>query len=273
LQNKSGESREVAWPILRFKSAARRNEDRAMRAVIALVALLLLAGQGLDPLAPSNAEKANAPAQPAPAGEPVAGSPDPVGNLPANPPAAGSAPIGKVSPAGPATTPAAKTKDPKAKTDTAAAGKPEVLPWEGKPLAPPAAPDPKAAAASPCNGLFEAGCREQKKACAWIGELKQVDGSVVPGRCAPRVKKAQAPAAAKPKPKPKPAADPAAAAAAPTVDGGSASATAAPATEPAAAPASPVTITVNPPANPPSAASADPAAEEGIPVPAQPYRK
>jgi hypothetical protein len=249
-----------------------------MRAIVALVALLLLAGQGLDPLAPSNAEKANAPAQPAPVVESVTGAPDPIGNLPANPPA-GSAPIGKVSPASPAATPAAKTKDPKAKTDTAAAGKPEVLPWEGKPLAPPAAPDPKAAAASPCNGLFEAGCREQKKACAWIGEMKQVDGSVVPGRCAPRVKKAQAPAAAKPKPKPKPAADPAADPAAAAATGEPSAPAAPPAADaapaaPAAkpAPASPVTITVNPPATTPAAA-ADPAAEEGIPAPAKPYSK
>jgi len=246
-----------------------------MRAIIALVALLLLSGQGIDPLAPSNEDKSSATAAPAPAAEPVVGTPDPAGTVPANPPAAGSAPIGTVSPAEPgAAAPAkakdAKAKDQKLKADTAAAGKPEVLPWADKPLTPAPPVDPsKAAAASPCDSQQEAGCREQKKKCAWVAEMKHTDGSVVPGRCAPRatapVKKAQAPAAAKPKPKPKPPAEPAAAVAPPSAEAAPAEPSAKP------APASPVTITVNPPSGAtPPAAPADSAAEEGIPAPAAP---
>lgn len=251
-----------------------------MRAVIALVALLLLSGQGFDPLAPSSSEK------PAAAGAPAAEAPlppgaaDPAGTLPSNPKAAAPAPIGTVSPADPAAAKTAKPGAKDAKAGAAAAGpkQPEVLPWTNAPKvvpgaagAPPVGAD-KTAAVSPCTGLIEAGCRDEKKKCAWVAEMKTEDGTVVPGRCAARttapVKKAQAAPAAKPKPKP--AADAAAKAVtapSPAVADPSPPPTAeAPPAAPAAkpgTPGAPVIITVNPPK-----AENDPAAAEGIPRPA-----
>jgi hypothetical protein len=239
-----------------------------MRAIVALVALLLLSGQGIDPLAPSQGEAS------APAASPSVAAPSV--SAPAPPPAATAPPapvIGTVSPADPpAAAKAAKApaKDAKAKAGTAAPGQPEVLPWANAPKAAPGAVGApatgaeKTAAASPCNGLLEDGCRGQKKACAWIADMKTEDGTLVPGRCASRpqapVKKAQA---AKPKPKP-PAAAPAEAAA-PASTGAAPPAPDA-AAAPAAAPKSPVIITVNPPKAP--APAEDPAAAEGIPTPA-----
>jgi hypothetical protein len=185
----------------------------------------------------------------------------------------------------PAKDAASKAAGGQKKAENAGTAKPEVLPWANAPKAAPV--ETKNAATSPCTGLVEDGCREQKKKCAWIADMKYEDGTLVPGRCADRpqgpVKKAQAPAAAA-KPKPKPEATPAAAgpadaakaetpsaapaapsaAAAPAGAAKSQTPSAAPGAPPAAASSStPVTITVNPPKP-----ASDPAAQEGIPVPA-----
>jgi 2-oxoglutarate dehydrogenase E2 component (dihydrolipoamide succinyltransferase) len=128
-----------------------------------------------------------------------------------------------------------------------------------------------ATAGGTCQGLYEAGCRETP-GCVWIADTKNADGSVATPRC-------QKKAATVTKPKPPPAAAEPAAAAAAAPQGAPAApavapAPAAPAAKPAAppavaAPAPPAKQVAPKPAVQAPPPASDPAAEEGIPAPAE----
>ncbi len=70
----------------------------------------------------------------------------------------------------------------------AAAGKTETLPWAKAGAKPSGtAPPTTTAALSPCLSMTETACREAKKECAWIADVKLEDGNVVPARCVGRM--------------------------------------------------------------------------------------
>ena len=173
--------------------------SKTLNPCVALVALTLLMGQGLDPGSPTLSPSADEPT-PAVDNTPTAVNPE-------VPSATAPVPENK-SVVVPVTTPppGSAKKDKKDKT-AAKPAKTEVLPWANAPIVP-ATPDPAnavaAATAAQCAGLFEAPCREVAT-CAWVGDIKHEDGTTFAAHCAGRgtapPKKA---ASAKPKPKPKP---------------------------------------------------------------------
>lgn len=185
-----------------------RTGTKTLAPIVAVLAVTLLMGQGLDPGSPTLSPSADE-ASPAVDNTPTATNPEvPSATAPVPENRAVVVPVTK-----PPAAPAAK-KDKTAK----AAGKTEVLPWANAPLVPVtpgAAPDPAnavaAATAAQCASLFEAQCRDTAT-CAWVGDIKHTDGTTYPAHCAGRgtapPKKA---ASAKPKPKPKPEATAAAA--------------------------------------------------------------
>jgi hypothetical protein len=77
---------------------------------------------------------------------------------------------------------------PSADTADKKSEKTETLPWAkagAKPSG--AAPPTTTAALSPCLSMTETACREAKKECAWIADVKLEDGNVVPARCVGRM--------------------------------------------------------------------------------------
>jgi hypothetical protein len=184
-----------------------RTGTKALTPIVAVLAVTMLMGQGIDSGSPTMAPPADE-ASPAVDNTPPATHPDiPSATAPLPENKSVVVPVTKLPAA-----PAAK------KEKTAKAGKTEVLPWANAPIvpaAPGAAPDPTnavaAATAAQCAGLFEAPCRDVAT-CAWVGDIKHGDGTTFPAHCAGRgtapPKKA---ASAKPKPKPKPEATAAAA--------------------------------------------------------------
>jgi hypothetical protein len=170
---------------------------------VALVALSLLMGQGLDNGSPSLSPSADEPT-------PAVNTIPPAVN-PEVPSATAPVPENRAVVV-PATTPppASAKKDKKEK-----AAKTEVLPWANAPKVP-VSTDPAgnpadavaAATMAQCAGLFEAVCRETAT-CAWVADIKQEDGSTIASHCVGRgtaPPKKGATAKAKPKPKPEAAA-------------------------------------------------------------------
>ncbi len=81
----------------------------------------------------------------------------------------------------------------KSEKTEAAAGKAETLPWakagaDKSAAKPSGAPSPTTTAAlSACLSMGETACRDAKKECAWIADVKLDDGNVVPARCVGRM--------------------------------------------------------------------------------------
>jgi hypothetical protein len=189
-----------------------RTGTKALTPLVAVLAVTMLMGQGIDSGSPTVAPPADE-ASPAVDNSPPATNPDiPSATAPLPENKSVVVPVTKLPAA--AAPPAAKKEKTAKKT--------EVLPWANAPIVPAApggAPDPAnavaAATAAQCAGLFEAPCRDVAT-CAWVGDIKHGDGTTYPAHCAGRgtapPKKA---ASAKPKPKPKPEATAAATASAP----------------------------------------------------------
>src|SRR5262245_31870632 len=156
-----------------------RWKESSLIAIVAVIAMTGLMGQGYDPSASPTDEPPQSP------GASQASPVEPV--IPSEP--AATTPV---APA--AKTPAAETKatQPAPKKEKKAA-KTEVLPWANAPAvaaAPPADPNDPAvaaqqAAAAQCSSLFEASCRDLKT-CAWIADVALPDGTTSPARCVAR---------------------------------------------------------------------------------------
>lgn len=171
-----------------------RAGKKTLTSCVAVVAVTLLMGQGLDNGSPSMSPSADE-ATPAVDTQPTAVNPEvPSATAPA--PEAPAHYVNKAA-AVPVATPAKKEK-------AAKPTKTEALPWANAPKVPvdPEASAAAAATTAQCAGLFEAMCRETAT-CAWVADIKQEDGATTAAHC---VGRATAPpkktASAKSKPKP-----------------------------------------------------------------------
>jgi hypothetical protein len=139
-----------------------RTAPQRRAVALAAIAAAALMGGGIDPTA-----------RPAPQAAPEAGALPSFG--------AQVAPAPSADPAKPAG----------AAEKSVAAGKAETLPWAkagaDKAAAKPSGTTTTTAALSPCLSMTETACREAKKECAWIADVKLDDGNVVPARCLGRM--------------------------------------------------------------------------------------
>lgn len=211
-----------------------RSASRGGAAVFAALSAVVLMGGAADQAVPPGASP-----DPSGAGQ-AAGSAAPVAPTVAPTVAPAAAPEAKKS-TGKDLAPATTAKKSSEKKD-AAAGKTETLPWANKAVTAPSGTT--TALGTQCLNINEAACRDLKKECAWVADVKQGDGSVLAAHCVGR----------RPPPPPKTTAS----VTKPKTEKAEKKAVAPAATTPAAAPAAGAAKPVAPPADP------------GIPEPQQP---